>query len=407
MCFSLCVTVNKPSSQDTEEVNKKGGWKLLIKNPNTDIITACSSVCMTLMKESRNSLRKEVSLYIERIMLVKKWILAMGLIICLIIVGAIVKINNEIRLPYVYIDGTPYIDVTEPSLSYHAVYDEIDRQLHLAVRDNLYIFTEGITVAQINEKFVPLKKNDFLTKNRNSYVTAEFLLKNEPKLFTKKPAYLLAKKQEAKEEIIEVAAAKQFTVEEVSQYFQTLRSPLKGAKADIFPSHIPGAPRTYRYGFHEGLDWYTYSAGTDVNRRTPVYAMGEGTVVRVDHEYKPYESERERKKDLAYCKTVQRTPQYILDKLRGRQVWVQFDNGMQARFAHLDLVSERLKVGSRVTEDTQVGYVGNSGTSGEVKKDDTELHLHVDLLIKGVLFWKGLSKEEIQHVVANELSQSL
>ncbi len=316
------------------------------------------------------------------------------------------KLSVEEKVGYVYKEGKPYLDMTIESAAYDSVYSPIDRQLQLVIADNVYTFIANVPVVQINNELVPLAKQDFFIQNNRAFLSASFLEKHEPSYVKMKASYAILKSSEANEAAAHAVSTRQFTREEVMQYMSGLTSPLENAKADTFPSHLPGANRTYRHGFHEGLDWYTYSAGVVVNKETEVYGMGKGKVVRVDHDYKPYKSVEQRNKDLAYCKQVQKTPAYILDRLRGRQVWIQYDNGMQARFAHLNQVDTKLSVGDAVTEETLIGYVGNSGTSGEVQKDNTELHLHVDLLINGTLFWKGLSQEDVKHVLISQLNNN-
>ncbi|MEE6133065.1 M23 family metallopeptidase [Priestia flexa] len=332
------------------------------------------------------------------------WLTVAVLMACTVFL--FMKLSTEEKVGYVYKKGKPYLDMTTESPAYNSVYSPIDRQLQLVVADNVYTFIENVPVVQINNELVPLAKKDFFIQNNRAFLSASFLEKHEPSYVKMKASYAILKSSEANESAAQAVSTRQFTREEVMQYMSGLTSPLENAKADTFPSHLPGANRTYRHGFHEGLDWYTYSAGVVVNKETEVYGMGKGKVVRVDHDYKPYKSVEQRNKDLAYCKEVQKTPAYILDRLRGRQVWIQYDNGMQARFAHLNQVDSELSVGDAVTEETLIGYVGNSGTSGEVQKDNTELHLHVDLLINGTLFWKGLSQEDVKHVLISQLNNN-
>jgi murein DD-endopeptidase MepM/ murein hydrolase activator NlpD len=191
------------------------------------------------------------------------------------------------------------------------------------------------------------------------------------------------------------------TVDDITSILSVLNNPIKGASVSKIPNHLPGAVRAYRHGTHEGMDFYQYTSNVEINRNTPIYGMAEGKVVRADHDYVPYSSEEERNKDLASAANFTGTPQFMLDKLRGKQVWISYPNGILARFCHLDRIPQSLTVGDTVTEETIIGYVGNSGTSGEVKQDDSELHLHLDLLIYNELFWVGLNQEEVQQVLSN------
>lgn len=129
--------------------------------------------------------------------------------------------------------------------------------------------------------------------------------------------------------------------------------------------------------------------------------MAEGVVVRADHDFQDYPSALIRNKDLSLTAELQETPAYIFDRLRGQQVWVQYENGVMSRFAHLDSIPANIKVGDIVNADTIIGYVGNSGTSGAVNQDGSELHLHQDLLIYGELFWKPFTLEETKEILLN------
>jgi murein DD-endopeptidase MepM/ murein hydrolase activator NlpD len=191
----------------------------------------------------------------------------------------------------------------------------------------------------------------------------------------------------------------EWSVDKMVNYLSFLEKPIEGAEVSTLANHLPGAKRGYRNGFHEGLDWYGYATVRTMSFDTPVYAMAEGTVVRVDHDYEEYKSPLIRNKDLSLTAELGETPLYIFDRLRGRQVWIQYEKGIMNRFAHLDDIPESLKVGDKVTSKTIIGYVGNSGTSGAVNKDGTELHLHQDILIYGDLFWKPFSLDEVTEIL--------
>ena len=190
-----------------------------------------------------------------------------------------------------------------------------------------------------------------------------------------------------------------WNVEKMVEYLSFLKKPIKGAQVSTLSGHLPGAKRAYRNGFHEGIDWYDFASGGNINIETPVYAMANGVVVRVDHDFNDYRSVIERNKDLKAAAVFGDTPEYILDRLRGRQVWVQYPNGVMNRFAHLSAIPDDIQVGDKVDAKTIIGYVGNSGTSGAINNDMTELHLHQDLLIYGELFWKPLNQEEVREVL--------
>lgn len=188
------------------------------------------------------------------------------------------------------------------------------------------------------------------------------------------------------------------TGEDIYNYLSFLGTPLKGSHLTSRDSQLPGAPRSYRNGTHEGIDWYTGYTGISVDTSTPVLSMGEGVVVRTDHNYNELTLE-ERERLLKLAAQMEHTPEYILDKLRGRSVWVQYQNGVTVRYVHLSTIPPEVKVGSKVKTGDIIGYVGNSGTSDGVAGTDAGLHLHSDILIYDHLFWEYLEQEEIRLVL--------
>lgn len=284
-----------------------------------------------------------------------------------------------------------------------AHFDKINKTLTLFIGDDQYYLIHNVPVVQRNGLLIPGSKDDFKIIENQPWISINFLNDTaglQIKLQNNKALVAISEATKKRRSNYEVTEATYLgSVENVIDIMSVLESPIRGANVDTIPSHLPGAKRSYRNGVHEGLDWYGYSTGVPINRGTEVFAMGDGIVIRADHKYNRYSSKEERNSELQIADVTGFTPTYILDRLRGRQVWIQYENGLQARFAHLDRISTNLRVGDTVTADTLVGYVGNSGTSGDVNGDNTELHLHLDLLYKGELFWKGLSQDEIKKVL--------
>ncbi|WP_169907566.1 M23 family metallopeptidase [Priestia abyssalis] len=312
-----------------------------------------------------------------------------------------VKRDNSVILPSILEENELYVEAEAitKQLNGNSVFDEIDRAFTLTIDGQNFFFIEGVPVVERDGHYEPIQQNDFLVKGKKVYLSAVWLHRFFPTLVWVEGGKVKITNEAKMEQNTRPVQAQIKNKQEIIEQLQVLSSPLKGVKPDLYPSHIPGAKRNYRGGFHEGLDWYSYSTGAVINERTPVYAMGEGRVVRVDHEYTGYKSVQEREQDLHVCQLHGKTPLYILDKLRGRQVWIQYENGVQARFAHLSNISSELQIGNKIDQNTLIGFVGNSGTSGEVNKDGTELHLHVDLLVKGRLFWEGFTKEEVITII--------
>jgi murein DD-endopeptidase MepM/ murein hydrolase activator NlpD len=190
------------------------------------------------------------------------------------------------------------------------------------------------------------------------------------------------------------------TVDEVIDYLSFLTSPVTEASISTRESHLPGARRAYRNGYHEGIDWYSGTSGRKIDLNTPVISVADGIVVRVDHDYVEMERE-EREGFLTRSSHLNSTPTFILDNLRGRSVWVQYDQGVMVRYVHLSRVEESIAVGQKVKRGDTLGYVGNSGTSFAIDGDKHGgLHLHADLLIYGELFWEYIDQpDQVRHVL--------
>ncbi|WP_456275651.1 M23 family metallopeptidase [Bacillus sp. AK128] len=275
-------------------------------------------------------------------------------------------------------------------------YDNLNRLVKFYINNLEYKLIYGVPVYERNSEYVPTERGHLMVINNEPFLSINFVLDELGWNVKENGQVASISISENKGDIpVSATPTKPTNVDEILSILSILENPISGAKVSTIVSHLPGAPRNYRNGTHEGLDFYQYGTNVEINPNTPVYAMGEGKVVRVDHDYPGYSSVEERNDDLSIAANSEITPAYILDKLRGKQVWVTYPNGILARFAHLDRVADDLSVGDIVTKDRIIGYVGNSGTSGEVLKNNTEYHLHLDLLIHNELFWVGLDDQEV------------
>lgn len=188
-------------------------------------------------------------------------------------------------------------------------------------------------------------------------------------------------------------------------YLSFLNTPIRGARVSTKDSHLPGAPRPYRNGVHEGLDYFSWTSGISIDSRTPVLSVADGVVVRADHDYREM-SEAERNRYLQIgAKNGGQTPQYILDKMRGRCVWIQHEKGVLSRYCHLSRVSGDIFVGKKVKQGEVIGYVGNSGTSQGVNHLDEGMHLHLDLFIYDEWLWGDFTPAECRRILQSVLDR--
>ena len=164
------------------------------------------------------------------------------------------------------------------------------------------------------------------------------------------------------------------------QELRGLAMPIEGASLTSRDFQMPGAPRHYRLGVHEGMDFYGHTVGVTVNRSTAVRAVADGTVVRALVDYQPLtaaqaDSWQGMSRPLGY------TPPEVLDGYRGRQVWIDHGDGLVSRYAHLGSIESGIVEGTAVTQGQVIARVGNSGTPGSVSSDTYDVHLHLELWI--------------------------
>ncbi len=184
-------------------------------------------------------------------------------------------------------------------------------------------------------------------------------------------------------------------IEQTIELYSFLASPIKGAQVSSVNGQLPNAPRRYRNGVHEGLDYY------DTRRGTPVLAAAEGVVIRADHDYVEVTLE-EYDEVIRISMEEEITPEELLDKLRGRQIWIEHQYGIITRYAHLDSISADITVGVVLEKGQHIGTVGDSGTkSGVVGKTLSASgapHLHFEVWRGGRFLGQGLTPDEVRHI---------
>ncbi len=169
--------------------------------------------------------------------------------------------------------------------------------------------------------------------------------------------------------------------------------PISGDFLDLTPRDLqmPGAPRHYRQGVHEGIDFY-WAKGT------PVYAAAAGTVIRATVDYETpaeitFNRRRAENLELGY------TPPENLDFYRGRQIWILQADGLVARYAHLSEIAEGIVAGTAVTAGQQIGLIGNSGSPAAIDSETADAHLHFELWLDGHYLGQFLRPIEIRELL--------
>ncbi|HEV8535534.1 MAG TPA: M23 family metallopeptidase [Candidatus Limnocylindria bacterium] len=161
--------------------------------------------------------------------------------------------------------------------------------------------------------------------------------------------------------------------------------PIEGAEIPEELELLPGAPRDYREGVHEGID-FPAPEGTSVR------AAAAGTVIRVDTSFVDWTTE-EQESALNEALALGYTPPPTLDRIRGRQVWIDHGRGVVSRYAHLS-ATEPLLLGQRVEEGTLIGAVGSSG------HPQGGPHLHFEVRVGEDYYGAGQSGDALVRAVS-------
>lgn len=176
------------------------------------------------------------------------------------------------------------------------------------------------------------------------------------------------------------------------------RPPVEGACLPGSDGLMPNAARGYRYGVHEGVDFYAgYICGAAVGAGTPVHVAKSGTVSLALHDYRNLTSE-EWQGVLSRSQRSLSTSADDLHVLRGRQVWIDHGEGISTRYAHLSEIAAGLEVGDRVEAGQVIAFVGNSGTPESITNPAGEMHLHFELRVGGSFLGAGLPPGEVRRL---------
>jgi len=151
---------------------------------------------------------------------------------------------------------------------------------------------------------------------------------------------------------------------------------------------LPGAPREYRRGLHEGVDFYDSDNCASIGLDTEVVATRAGVVIRADRSYQDLTAETLAALTRRVEQGESNAPE-VLDAFRGRQVWIDHGEGVVTRYAHLNGIARGLGPGVRVEQGKVIGYVGESGTPGSVNEPGSEVHLHFEIRIGDTFLGQG------------------
>lgn len=170
----------------------------------------------------------------------------------------------------------------------------------------------------------------------------------------------------------------------ISPVVRGLVIPIEGATIPHEAVLLPSSSREYRAGWHEGIDFAA-------DRGTTVRAAAAGTIIRVDRDFVAWDIATQNAA-LEAAIAIGYTPDETLDRIRGRQVWIDHGRKLVTRYAHLEAVAN-LYVGQTVARGQSIGVVGSSGF------EEGGPHLHFEIRVGSDYLGDGLEGDELLRVI--------
>jgi len=171
--------------------------------------------------------------------------------------------------------------------------------------------------------------------------------------------------------------------------------PIEGACLPSNDDLMPNAPREYRNGIHQGVDFYGGDNCVSIVQGTPVRAAKAGRVIRATLNYHDLTWDELQALNERLALGEANDPD-ILDTFRGRQVWVDHGGGLVTRYAHLEGIAPGIDIGVTVEAGQELGYVGESGTPESLTAPGTEYHLHFEIWVGNHYLGQGLPPGEVR-----------
>ncbi|WP_420437333.1 M23 family metallopeptidase [Candidatus Poriferisocius sp.] len=172
------------------------------------------------------------------------------------------------------------------------------------------------------------------------------------------------------------------------------------------PDLLPNAPRAYRFGIHQGVDFLCFSLG-----RHAVAALDGRVVLAVGDYQDPDPDDRDELLEVASA--LEATPPFTLLSLYGNYVVIDhgvvpFVGHVVTLYAHLHEVDPDIRVGETIRAGERVGEIGNRGTHAAANGDFYEdPHLHWELHIDNQFLGAGLNTEQTREVYTTLFSEAL
>lgn len=181
--------------------------------------------------------------------------------------------------------------------------------------------------------------------------------------------------------------------------------PIAGACLSTSSGLLPGAPREYRLATHEGMDFYEFDNCTEITIGTSVIAAKAGIVQRADLAYADL-TESSLTELEALVVASGGGSEAAVDRYRGRQVWIEHQDGTVTRYAHLFGIAAGIGEGVVLAQGDLIGFVGESGTPESVREPGTQYHLHFEIRVGSGFLGQGLSPEAARQLYAAAFTES-
>lgn len=173
-----------------------------------------------------------------------------------------------------------------------------------------------------------------------------------------------------------------------------LMLPVTGVRLPRHPGVWPGARRLYRYGVHQGVDFFDdRGCSAKVVMGTPARAADGGKVVRVDCNFVDMDLAKFNRV-MKQCLVEHNTSDANEDLLRGCQVWIDHGKGLLTKYAHLDKTRDGLRTGTYIVGGDIVGDIGVSGTGQNLPGRGKHPHLHFEIWLDGHYLGWGYTPAE-------------
>ena len=126
---------------------------------------------------------------------------------------------------------------------------------------------------------------------------------------------------------------------------------------------------------------------------TPILAAKQGVVIRADWDYAEITQA-----ELDAAAAAGHQGEEILDRYRGRQIWIDHGDEIVSRYVHLSAIAAGIEVGQTVAAGQIIGFAGESGTPESVNAPGTDIHLHFEIRVGDGYLGQGVSIAEARRL---------